>query len=57
MLDLFHAKEDQTFSKFVEFKALVEKDPGRKVKALGSDNGGEYLSNEFKTLCVKEGIR
>jgi len=22
-----------------------------------SDNGGEYVSNEFKNLCVQEGIR
>jgi transposase InsO family protein len=27
------------------------------VKALRSDNGGEYVSNEFKNLCAKEGIR
>ena len=33
-------KKDQTFSKFVDFKALVEKDTRRKVKALRSDNGG-----------------
>jgi hypothetical protein len=43
--------------KFVEFKALVEKETGKKVKALRSDNGGEYVSNEFKNLCAKEGIR
>jgi transposase InsO family protein len=27
------------------------------VKALRSDNGGEYISNEFKDFCRKEGIR
>jgi len=36
-------KNDQTFTKFCEFKALVEKESGKKVKALHSDNGGEYL--------------
>ena len=41
---------------FCEFKALVEKDKGNKVKALRSNNGGEYISNEFKKSCVKEGI-
>ena len=49
-------KKDQTFSKFFEFKALVEKETGMK-KALRIDNGGEYMSNEFKNLCAKEGIR
>ena len=50
-------KRYQTFSKFCEFKALVEKDSGKQVKALRSDNGGEYISNEFKYFCSKEGIR
>jgi IS30 family transposase len=50
-------KKDQTFSKFCEFKALVEKYSGKKVKALRSNNGGEYISNEFKDLCSREGIR
>jgi transposase InsO family protein len=53
----FMQKKDQTFSKFCEFKALVEKDTGKKVKALRRDNGGEYISNEFKNLCAKEGIQ
>jgi transposase InsO family protein len=53
----FMQKKDQTFSKFCEFKALVEKESGKKVKALRSDNGGEYISNEFKDFCSKEGIR
>ena len=50
-------KKDQTFSKFCEFKALVEKESEKQVKALQSDNGGEYISNEFKYFCSKEGIR
>ena len=50
-------KKDQTFSKFCEFKALVEKYTDKKVKALRSDNDGEYASNELNNLCVSEGIR
>ena len=50
-------KKDQTFSKFCEFKELVEKYIEKKVKALKSDNSGEYVLNEFRNLCAKEGIR
>ena len=51
----FMQKKDQTFSKFCEFKAFVEKELGKQVKPLRSDNGGEYISNEFKKFCNKEG--
>lgn len=43
----FMQKKDQTFAKFCEFKELVKKYTGRKVKALMSNNGGEYVSNDF----------
>ena len=49
-------KKSETYSKFCEFKALVE-ESGKKVKALRSDNGGEYISDEFKDFCKAEGIR
>ena len=50
-------KKDQTFTKFCEFKALVEKEYRNKVKSLSSDNGGEHVSSEFKNFCVEEGIK
>jgi len=53
----FKHKKDQTFTKFCEFKALVEKYSSKKVKALWSDSGGEYVSNEFKNFCAVEGIQ
>ena len=53
----FLCRKDQTFTKFFEFKALVEKESGKKVKALRSDNGGKYVSSEFKNLCAAEGIK
>ena len=34
-------KKNKTRSKFYEFKELVEKESGKQVKALRSDNGGE----------------
>eukprot|EP00253_Pinus_taeda_P035828 PITA_35828 len=50
-------RKDQTFTKFCEFKALVEKESDKKVKSLWSDNGGEYVSNEFKNFCAAERIK
>ena len=35
----FMQKKDQTFLRFCEFKALAEKESGKKIKALRSDNG------------------
>ena len=46
-------KKDEFFTKFVDFKPLVEKATWKKVKALRSNNGGECMSNEFKKLCAK----
>lgn len=50
-------KKDHIYSKFLEFKALVENEIGQRMRSLRSDNGGEYVSNSFKELCAKEGIR
>jgi len=47
----------EVFSKFLEFKALVENQIGKKVKVLRSYNEGEYISNALEDLCAKEGIR
>ena len=50
-------KKSETFSNFCDFKALVEKESGKQVKELGSNNGGEYILGEFKYFYSKEGIR
>ena len=50
-------KKDQTFTKFCEFKAFIDKESGKKIKALRSDNSGEYVSQEFKEFCAAEGIK
>jgi len=42
-------KKDETISKFIEFKELDEKETDKKMKDLMRNNGGEYVSNEFKT--------
>ena len=50
-------RKDQVFEKFLEWKALVEKSTGHKLKALRTDNGGEYTSAEFEAYMKKEGVR
>ena len=47
----------EVLQKFREFKALAENQTGRRIKALHSDNGGEYTSKEFDAFCVLEGIK
>ena len=49
--------KDQVFEKFTEWKALVEKSTGWKLKTLHTDNGGEYTSAEFTMYLKKEGVR
>ncbi|RDX88985.1 hypothetical protein CR513_29347, partial [Mucuna pruriens] len=34
--------KDQVLEKFKQFQALVERQSGKKVKCIRSDNGGEY---------------
>ena len=41
----FMKKKSDTFMKFCEFKALVEKELGKHVKDLRSDNGCEFISS------------
>ena len=36
---------------------MVERDTGNPLKCLRIDNGGEYISKEFKEYCSKHGIK
>jgi hypothetical protein len=45
------------FSKFKEFKALIENLSERKMKILRFDNGREYTSKEFVNFCKDVGIK
>ena len=49
--------KSEVFQRFQEWKALVEKSSGRKIKIFRSDNGGEYTSSEFASYLTKEGIK
>ena len=42
---------------FKKFKALVKKESGNDIKAMRSDRGGEFTSNEFNKFCEENGIR
>jgi transposase InsO family protein len=53
----FLKSKDEVFSKFKEFKALIENLSERKIKILRSYNGGEYTSKEFVNFCKDVGIK
>ena len=36
---------------------MVEKESGKNIKTFRSDNGGEYVSQEFKDFCTMERIK
>ncbi|XP_071742583.1 uncharacterized protein [Rutidosis leptorrhynchoides] len=52
----FLKEKSEALSKFIEFKEAVESEFGRKVKALRSDNGGEFMSNDLFAYCKTNGI-
>jgi transposase InsO family protein len=53
----FLKSKDEVFSKFKEFKALIENLSERNIKILRSNNGGEYTSKEFVSFCKYVGIK
>lgn len=52
----FLKQKGEVFVKFKQWKAMVEKQAGRSVKTLRTDNGGEFCSKEFDEFCKAEGI-
>ena len=53
----FLKTKNETFGKFQEFKAIVENQSSRGIRALRSNHGGEYTSTKFDGFCQKEGIK
>ena len=49
--------KSEVFKRLSEWRALVEKSSGIKVKVLCTDNGGEYTSKEFEEYLTKHGIQ
>jgi len=53
----FLKHRSEVSAKFKEFEAITTNDCGHKIEALRTDNGGEYISNEFKDYLKSRGIR
>lgn len=47
----------EAFAKFQSFHALMERQTGIKLKAVRSDRGREFSSNEFLEYCDRFGIK
>ncbi|GLJ29753.1 hypothetical protein SUGI_0587340 [Cryptomeria japonica] len=52
----FLKSKSEFFSRFKEFKAMVELQTGKKIKCLRTDNGGEFFSNDFDRFYKDYGI-
>lgn len=48
--------KNEVFEKFKEFKRYAEKQTGKSIKILRSDNGGEYKNHYFDQYLKEEGI-
>ena len=53
----FLKHKSEAFSKFIQFKHAVEKEFKLKIECLRSDNGGEFLSNDFMKYCKEHEIQ
>lgn len=49
--------KSNAFSAFIKTKNLVENQTGFTIKKMVNDNGGEYVSKEFKEFTEKHGIQ
>ena len=55
LIDDIKHKSD-VFATFKQWKAIIEKQKGKKVKCLKTNNGIEFCSTEFDQFCKNEGI-
>lgn len=53
----FLKDKSEAFGNFKAFRALVEKESGRRIKCLRTDQGGEFTSGEFNKYCEENGIK
>ena len=48
--------KSEAFEKFKEFRVEVENQLGKRIKAIRSNRGGEYLLRDFKDYLTQNGI-
>jgi hypothetical protein len=48
--------QSEVFNKFIPFKALVDNLSNHHIQRLMTDNGGEYVNNDFQEFCTSHGI-
>jgi hypothetical protein len=53
----FLKTKDESFSRFQEFKNLVENQTGRHIRVFRTDNGKEFDSFKYDELCRASGIK
>ena len=49
-------RKSEVFEKFVEYLAMAENFTGKRLKKFRSDNGGEYVGEEFDKYLKQRGI-
>lgn len=49
-------QKSEVFELFVVFHKLAEKQTGKKIKVIRSDNGTEYVNKQFEKFCEDHGI-
>ena len=52
----FLKHKNEAFITFKQWKILVEKQTGKQIKRLRTDNGLEFCSGEFNSFCKDQGI-
>ena len=53
----FMRSKAEVLDKFKEFQGIATNDSGNPIGTLRSDNGGEYMSHEFREYLKQKGIR
>jgi transposase InsO family protein len=53
----FLKDKSDTFDKFKEYKAFIEKKTGKHIRILRTDNGGGFESLQFEDFCMSVGIK
>ena len=52
----FIKSKSEVLSKFVEYVTMMENETDLQVRAIRTDNGGQYTSQYFKKFCADKGV-